>query len=1506
MLTVGTIQAIAKMKDEVTPQLPILEKAVRATTRRVNSAKQAFANLERSLRKSGERAKATGERLSKMGRRGVAASATITAGIVATVTAFGKFEKGMNRVRALTGATDKQFAALRDQAKHLGITTQFSAHQAADGMSFLAQAGFEVEDIMTAMPGMLNLAAAAQIDLAQSADIASNVLSAFRLETAEIDRVVDVMAKTFSSANTDMVQLGEAFKYVAPIATGAGQSLEDVAAMIGTLGNAGLQASVAGTGLRAMIVQLAKPTEEAEAVLRRAGVTVTDVDGKMRPLTDIVLALSEASLTTSDMMALFGTRAGAAGEVLAAATESTEDLREAIANAGGTAEHIASVQLEGIAGTFTMFMSAVSGLAIEIGEQFIPVLTWLLNTLSSISRFVADKIIPVFARMPRITKVVAVAVVLLAAAFAPLTLAAGTAMKVIGFMKITLARLIPQMLATRLGAVAMWGAITGGVLIAISLFWAFRKRIGDVLSWIIEKLTSLVSKFVGFLGKITQHIPFVGDKLQGLAESMQGMTESWGASAAGWVDGWGETAEEVESIADQMSEAVESVWTDAKNAGETAYHTVLEQAIIAGKGTEEAALQAAQAQKEAIEDYMLAERDKAVEAARLSASLAAVKAGNETGAAEAAEAAANNVVEHWDTAYRVLLEADEKAASKRQRVLAAQAEAMKRELFEKLLDQTVPKVESAWNAAKKAGVEAYNGMLNAALDAGEGTEEAARLAAQAQTDAVEEVLNAERDKLARTAAFEAALKAIKTGNAGEAVRLAQAASNEVKHAWGLSMEAVGQAHKVSAQVAGKAAEDTADANEEAAKRTAEATLKLHNATTDSVLAAIDKAKDAGLDAYEKTLQAAVHTGLGQEEAAIFAARAQELATAKALEAERRKYIRVQAFEAALQAFKEGRAEEAVKDAETAAANVAGAWEASLKFIEGAHEAVAEAGVQAAEEVQEANEEASEAAKESAKRAKAVLQDVYERVRERFAELADSVVQAFRDMGGPVGETMSTFARSVIDQLSTIGRSAGESLLGSFSKVFEAANIAFPGVASLVTGIVGQLFDGVMSIFRGADEAAQRALEAARKEAERVKRVMDDVVDALGTGFKRAAEEGKTAFEEAFDSLYTGGVLTLEDLVKLDSADAKSFLDAYAAGIEAQQAAIQRIMEEEKTRFLLAVGYEAELKRIKGESTQTAYEAMKEAEEAWLNTTNAMRQLTIETEADVEAITEAFVKRQQEIFDGLVNNAIPKVQQAFTSAAKAGTTAFGEAYDAAIEAGKGQQEAARLAAEAQIAASELVLAQKKFEFQRTAAFNAAMSAIQSGNADKAIEAARRAAQMTGEAWDVALKAVVEAEKATDAAMQEGETESAERQERAQERTKKTAETSADAADSIGDDFAATGKHVEETMNTVAAAVKTMLQELEVAAAAASQTIVAELEKIPDTITVDIVYNKQNGLRETTSTATQTGNALNTVVERLATTPSLPSDDREVVLNLDGHELGRVMLNRIRGVAQQRGY
>ena len=331
--------------------------------------------LTAGLRKAKRRLQAFGAGIQSIGLQLAKASALAVLPLGASAVVFAGFEQRMARVKALTGATGKDFDRLSDTAKKLGETTVFSASQAAEAMSFFALAGFDVESILKAIGPALNLAAAGQIEIAEAADITAKIMAGMGLSVDDLGRAVDVLAKAMTTANTDLIQLGDAMKFVGPVAKSAGISLEETVAAIQLLSNSGIQASMAGTSLRGALLQLTSPSKEAQAALDALGVTVKDAEGNVRPLADIIedLQAGLSGFGSAEKLEALGKifTARQVSGVAVLVEQGSDKLREftkALQEAGGTADRIAGVQLNTLKGSLTIVKSAVEGLAIAVGD----------------------------------------------------------------------------------------------------------------------------------------------------------------------------------------------------------------------------------------------------------------------------------------------------------------------------------------------------------------------------------------------------------------------------------------------------------------------------------------------------------------------------------------------------------------------------------------------------------------------------------------------------------------------------------------------------------------------------------------------------------------------------------------------------------------------------------------------------------------------------------------------------------------------------------------------------------------------------------------------------------------------------------------------------------------------------------------------------------------------------------------------------------------------------------
>ena len=340
--------------------------------------------LKKGLDKAKAQMRAFGTALTTVGG---AALAPLAAG----VKVFAEYEQKMANVQAVSNATAGEFAALDAVAKKMGSTTVFTAREAADALSFMAMAGMNANDSVSALPDVLNLAAAGQLELGQSADIVTNVMAGYGIAADEVTGAVDVLTLGFTSANTDLVQLGDAFKMGGPVAKAAGLQFEETAAALALMGNAGFQGTLAGTALRGAVTRLLNPTDEAAGLLEHYGVTVTDTEGKMMPLVTILKSFEENGLSAADAMTIFGQRAGPGIlALLGQGTEALTNLTAEMENSGGTAQRIADTQLNTLQGQITLMKSALEGLALSIGEQLIPPLRQFVEFVTPLIQRVID------------------------------------------------------------------------------------------------------------------------------------------------------------------------------------------------------------------------------------------------------------------------------------------------------------------------------------------------------------------------------------------------------------------------------------------------------------------------------------------------------------------------------------------------------------------------------------------------------------------------------------------------------------------------------------------------------------------------------------------------------------------------------------------------------------------------------------------------------------------------------------------------------------------------------------------------------------------------------------------------------------------------------------------------------------------------------------------------------------------------------------------------------------
>ncbi|EKN6386182.1 phage tail tape measure protein, partial [Yersinia enterocolitica] len=292
-----------------------------------------------------------------------------------------EFDSQMSGTQAILGLNknDAKLAAIRQQARDIGGSTAFSPTDVARTQDTLARSGYDADAILAATEPTVNLSLASGVDIAEAADIVTNMQSAFNLPLDQIKRVSDVMAKGFTSSNTNLLELGEAMKYVAPIAEAAGASIEDTTALLGVLADNGIKGSMAGTSTSAVFSRLQAPVGKAPEALRELGITTRDGKGNMLPvekiLKDIDRSFKKNKLGTAQqaeyLKVIFGEEAmkGAVKLVAAAGNGKLAEKQSKLMNAGGTAESIATVRMDNLDGDLKNLSSAWEDLEIEVFEK---------------------------------------------------------------------------------------------------------------------------------------------------------------------------------------------------------------------------------------------------------------------------------------------------------------------------------------------------------------------------------------------------------------------------------------------------------------------------------------------------------------------------------------------------------------------------------------------------------------------------------------------------------------------------------------------------------------------------------------------------------------------------------------------------------------------------------------------------------------------------------------------------------------------------------------------------------------------------------------------------------------------------------------------------------------------------------------------------------------------------------------------------------------------------------
>ena len=406
-----------------------LQREIVETEEELRRLQQEAATTNTALSKidvAGQKMETVGNSIAGAGKKMMGVTTVIGGVGVAAVKTAADFDSAMSQVAAVSGATGKDFDALRNKAREMGAKTKFSATEAAEAMNYMAMAGWKTEDMLDGIEGVMNLAAASGEDLAATSDIVTDALTAFGLSAKDSGHFADILAAASSNANTNVSMMGETFKYCAPIAGALGFSAEDTAEAIGLMANAGIKSSQAGTALRTIMNNLAGDVKISGKAIGDVTIATTNADSSMRDLSDILADCRSAfgNLTESEKAQAAESLVGknAMSGFLALMNAGEDDiakLSSAIDNCDGSAEKMAMTMQDNLAGQLTILKSQLQELAISFGDILMPAIRSIVSKLQGF----VDKL----NGMDEGTKRTIVTIALLVASIGPLLVIIGTA-----------------------------------------------------------------------------------------------------------------------------------------------------------------------------------------------------------------------------------------------------------------------------------------------------------------------------------------------------------------------------------------------------------------------------------------------------------------------------------------------------------------------------------------------------------------------------------------------------------------------------------------------------------------------------------------------------------------------------------------------------------------------------------------------------------------------------------------------------------------------------------------------------------------------------------------------------------------------------------------------------------------------------------------------------------------------------------------------------------------------
>ena len=448
----ATLKTVAEQANTALANGEISQEQYDALQRETVETEQDLKNLETQANQSatavqkiataGEKLKTTGDNISSAGQKLLPVTAGVTALGTASVTTAANFESSMSQVQATMGITKDAMSTVNGQsvntmdtlsklAKKMGAETAFSASECAEALNYLALAGYDTQQMCDTLPTVLNLAAAGDIALADASDMVTDAMSALGMGVDEAETMVDQMAKTASTTNTSVAQLGEGILTIGATAKSIKGGTAELNTALGILANNGIKGAEGGTHLRNIILSLQNPTDKAAAQMEALGLSVYDSEGNMRSMNDILGDLNKSmdGMTSAEKSNIISTifnktDLSSVNALLANTGETWDSLQKSITDSGGAAQQMADTQLDNLQGQITILKSALEGLAISFGELLMPAIKQIVGWV--------QKFVDWLNGMNDGTKKVIMTVALLAAALGPVLIVIGKVISAVG------------------------------------------------------------------------------------------------------------------------------------------------------------------------------------------------------------------------------------------------------------------------------------------------------------------------------------------------------------------------------------------------------------------------------------------------------------------------------------------------------------------------------------------------------------------------------------------------------------------------------------------------------------------------------------------------------------------------------------------------------------------------------------------------------------------------------------------------------------------------------------------------------------------------------------------------------------------------------------------------------------------------------------------------------------------------------------------------------------------